>query len=481
MKTNRLYSFLLLLSAALGVSAESPKQEFRGAWLHTVYQGQYKKQTTAQNQAYLRNLLDSLQLTGVNAVIFQVRPQADAFYDSKLEPWSCFLTDDGAKPKPYWDPLQFMVEECHKRGMELHAWLNPYRVTTNAKQTLPKGHIYHKHPERFVRYDGKLYFNPGLPENREFIGKVVEDIVSRYDIDAIHFDDYFYPYPAKGKDFDDAAAFAKYGKGMARDDWRRHNVDLLIEELNTRIKKLKPWVRFGISPFGIWRNKTSDPRGSDTNGLQNYDALYADVLLWEEKGWIDYLLPQLYWELDHKAASSRILADWWNENSGHNRHLYIGQDVERCMSKGELGEKVEISRSRQNVAGNCWWPGYSVTRNSGGVADSLASDLQKDIALVPPSFWLSSTTPAAPTKVSVEPGGVIAWQAPAPQGKIGDVTRFVIYRFDSPENIDVKDASAIIAVVPDMSFKTTEPGTYVVSALDRVNNESEPSVPVLIQ
>lgn len=481
MKTNRLYSFLLLLSAALGVSAESPKQEFRGAWLHTVYQGQYKKQTTAQNQAYLRNLLDSLQLTGVNAVIFQVRPQADAFYDSKLEPWSRFLTDDGAKPKPYWDPLQFMVEECHKRGMELHAWLNPYRVTTNAKQTLPKGHIYHKHPERFVRYDGKLYFNPGLPENREFIGKVVEDIVSRYDIDAIHFDDYFYPYPAKGKDFDDAAAFAKYGKGMARDDWRRHNVDLLIEELNTRIKKLKPWVRFGISPFGIWRNKTSDPRGSDTNGLQNYDALYADVLLWEEKGWIDYLLPQLYWELDHKAASSRILADWWNENSGHNRHLYIGQDVERCMSKGELGVKVEISRSRQNVAGNCWWPGYSVTRNSGGVADSLASDLQKDIALVPPSFWLSSTTPAAPTKVSVEPGGVIAWQAPAPQGKIGDVTRFVIYRFDSPENIDVKDASAIIAVVPDMSFKTTEPGTYVVSALDRVNNESEPSVPVLIQ
>lgn len=481
MKTNRLYSFLLLLSAALGVSAESPKQEFRGAWLHTVYQGQYKKQTTAQNQAYLRNLLDSLQLTGVNAVIFQVRPQADAFYDSKLEPWSRFLTDDGAKPKPYWDPLQFMVEECHKRGMELHAWLNPYRVTTNAKQTLPKGHIYHKHPERFVRYDGKMYFNPGLPENREFIGKVVEDIVSRYDIDAIHFDDYFYPYPAKGKDFDDAAAFAKYGKGMARDDWRRHNVDLLIEELNTRIKKLKPWVRFGISPFGIWRNKTSDPRGSDTNGLQNYDALYADVLLWEEKGWIDYLLPQLYWELDHKAASSRILADWWDENSGHNRHLYIGQDVERCISKGELGEKVEISRSRQNVAGNCWWPGYSVTRNSGGVADSLANNLQKDIALVPPSSWLSSTPPAAPAKVSVEPGGVIAWQAPAPQGKIGDVTRFVIYRFDSPENIDVNDASAIIAIVPDMSFKTTEPGTYVVSALDRVNNESEPSVPVLIQ
>lgn len=481
MKTNRFPLLLASLLAVLGMTAATPKHEFRGAWLHTVYQGQYKKQTTEQNKAYLRNQLDSLALAGVNAVIFQVRPQADALYDSRYEPWSRFLTDDGAKPAPYWDPLQFMIDECHKRGMELHAWLNPYRVTTNSKQTLPKGHIYHKHPERFVQYDGKLYFNPGLPENREFIGKVVEDIVSRYDVDAIHFDDYFYPYPAKGKEFDDAAAFAKYGKGMTRDDWRRHNVDLLIEELNTTIKNIKPWVRFGISPFGIWRNKTSDPRGSETNGLQNYDALYADVLLWEEKGWIDYLLPQLYWELDHKSASSRVLTDWWNDNSGRNRHLYIGQDVERCMAKNELAEKIEISRSKANVAGNCWWPGYSLTRNSHGVTDSLAYNHQKNIALVPASSWILSETPQAPAEVKTAGDKTITWKSEAPQGKTADVVRFVIYRFDSSDNIDIENSEAIVAVTPDNSFKATRTGTYVVTALDRVNNESAPSAPVVIR
>ena len=286
-------------AAALSVAvAQAPKHEFRGAWLHTVFQGQYKNQNTEQNKAYLIGQLDSLRKVGVNAVIFQVRPQSDAFYASELEPWSRYLTDGGNAPRPFWDPLQFMIEQCHERGMELHAWLNPYRVTSNSKQTLPQNHIYHRHPERFIRYDGKLYFDPGQPENREFIGAVVDDIVARYDVDGIHFDDYFYPYPVKGKEFGDDASYRRYGNGMDRGDWRRHNVDLLIEDLHRRIAAAKPWVRFGISPFGIWRNQSSDSRGSRTSGLQNYDALYADVLLWEEEGWIDYLLPQLYWELD---------------------------------------------------------------------------------------------------------------------------------------------------------------------------------------
>ena len=328
-------------AAALSVAvAQAPKHEFRGAWLHTVFQGQYKNQNTEQNKAYLIGQLDSLRKVGVNAVIFQVRPQSDAFYASELEPWSRYLTDGGNAPRPFWDPLQFMIEQCHERGMELHAWLNPYRVTSNSKQTLPQNHIYHRHPERFIRYDGKLYFDPGQPENREFIGAVVDDIVARYDVDGIHFDDYFYPYPVKGKEFGDDASYRRYGNGMDRGDWRRHNVDLLIEDLHRRIAAAKPWVRFGISPFGIWRNQSSDPRGSRTSGLQNYDALYADVLLWEEEGWIDYLLPQLYWELDHRAASTRELLGWWNENSGEKRHLYIGQDVKKCMDKGELGQKV---------------------------------------------------------------------------------------------------------------------------------------------
>ncbi|MDE5567690.1 MAG: family 10 glycosylhydrolase, partial [Muribaculaceae bacterium] len=277
---------LAFMSCHLDAYTGNPKREFRGAWLHTVFQGQYKKQTTDENKRYIRRQLDLLKDAGINAVFFQVRPQADAFYESKYEPWSIFLTEGGKAPQPYWDPLKFITEEAHSRGMELHAWLNPYRVTSSAKQTINKGHIYHKHPEQFVKYDGKIYFDPGIPENRAYIEKVVSDIVSRYDIDGIHFDDYFYPYPVKDKTFPDDKSYAKYGQGKLKEDWRRENVNLLIKSLSARIKSIKPWVRFGVSPFGIWRNKKTDSRGSDTNGLENYDALYADVLLWTDKGWI---------------------------------------------------------------------------------------------------------------------------------------------------------------------------------------------------
>ena len=269
------------LIAAGPVGAANPKREFRGGWMHTVYQGQYAQKGTFELQEYLKDQLDKLQAAGINAVLFQVRPSADTFYPSKLEPWSRFLTKDGKAPEPYWDPLQFMIDEAHNRGMELHAWLNPYRVTTSPNEKLAPSHLYHKEPQRFVTYkgDNKMYFDPGLPENREFIESVVMDIVNRYDVDGIHFDDYFYPYPANGIDFPDDASFKKYGNGMKRADWRRQNVDLLIQEIHDKIaSSSKPWVRFGVSPFGIWRNKKSDPRGSDTNGLQNYDDLYADVL-----------------------------------------------------------------------------------------------------------------------------------------------------------------------------------------------------------
>ncbi len=473
----------LALAAALNfapVYAQAPKHEFRGAWLHTIFQGQYKNQTTEQNKAYLVRQLDSLKAAGVNAVLFQVRPQSDALYSSELEPWSRFLTDDGKAPEPFWDPLQFMTEECHKRGMELHAWLNPYRVTSNTKQRLPRKHIYHSHPERFIRYDGKLYFDPGLPENREFIGDVVDDIVARYDIDGIHFDDYFYPYPVAGKQFDDDVSYRRYGNGMDRDDWRRKNVDLLIEDLNRRIHAAKPWVRFGISPFGIWRNKSTDPRGSETSGLQNYDALYADVLLWEQEGWIDYVLPQLYWELDHRAASTRVLVDWWNRNSGSVRHLYIGQDVNKCMDKGELGQKIAYSRAGENIKGNCWWPGYSVTRNYLGVADSLATTYQNTIALVPSYPWLSDRRPKPVSDVTIN-SGIISWKSVSPRGTADDATRFVVYRFGSTADIDTSRGEAIVSVQPEKEYRAEIPGIYVITALSRVNNESEPSTPVVVR
>ncbi len=479
MKALKALFFILALASLTNVSA-ADKREFRGAWLNTIYQPQYKRHTTEQNKAYLRTLLDSLKAMGINAVIFQVRAQSDAFYASKLEPWSRYLTDGGKAPSPFWDPLEFIIDEAHRRGMELHAWINPYRVTTTAKQTVPKGHIALKHPDRFIRYDGKLYFDPGRPENREFIGRIVDDIVARYDIDGIHFDDYFYPYPVKGKTFADDASFRKYGKGMSRDDWRRKNVDLLIEDLHRRISEAKPWVRFGVSPFGIWRNKTSDPRGSDTRGLQNYDALYADVLLWEEKGWVDYLLPQLYWELDHKAASFLTLVDWWNKNAGNNRHLYVGQDVKRTIDKSELKHKVLLTRDAKNIQGNCWWPGYELTRNTGGVADSLSSQYQHYPALVPQYPWKYQGTPHAVDGLRVNKKR-ISWTKPQPIGKASDVVRFAVYRFDSIDDIDISRGDALVDITGTADFTATVPGCYVVTAIDRVNNESEASNPVIIQ
>ncbi len=478
---------LLTLLAAAAVMAtavaENPKREFRGAWMHTVFQEQYHRQNTEENKAYLRGQLDKLKEAGVNAVIFQVRPQADAFYYSKLEPWSRFLTDNGAEPSPAWDPLQFMIDEAHARGMELHAWLNPYRVTSAKTQTLPKGHVYHKHPEWFVRYDGKLYFDPGLPESRKFITDVVMDIVNRYDVDGIHFDDYFYPYPVKNLEFPDSKSYAKYGKGMDRGDWRRKNVDLLIEGLHKEIAASKPWVIFGISPFGIWRNKATDPRGSETNGLQNYDALYADVLLWAHEGWIDYLMPQLYWELEHKTASFLTLVDWWNRNA-EGRHMYIGQNVGVTMKKPDLApsteptqlrHKINLTRKAENIQGNCWWPAYSVTNNTGGIADELKGEFQSTIALSPAYPWISTTAPAPVSNLKCDKGQ-LSWEAPAGKGSADDAVKFVVYRFDNDQEIDLDNSEAICAVTWSKTFNADKKGKYVVTALSRVNQESEPQM-----
>ncbi len=481
---------IAILAAVCGATAFAinPKREFRGAWMHTVFQDHYLRRSTAQNKAYLRAQLDKLQEAGVNAVLFQVRPQADSFYDSKLEPWSRFLTDGGSAPEPMWDPLQFMIEEAHARGMELHAWLNPYRVTSSKKQVLPKRHIYHKHPEWFVRYDGKLYFDPALPESRKFITDVVMDIVERYEIDGIHFDDYFYPYPVKGIDFPDAKSYAKYGNGMKISDWRRHNVNLLIEGIHKKISAAKPWVVFGISPFGIWRNKKNDPRGSDTNGLQNYDSLYADVLLWAEKGWIDYLIPQLYWELEHKAASYLTLVDWWNRNAC-GRNLYIGQDVGKTMKKPDIGDsaeasqlrhKVNLTRAAGNIQGNCWWPAYSVTDNTGGVADSLAIDLQATVAVPPAYPWISAKRPDAIKELKLK-NGKLRWNATAIKNTADDAVKFVVYRFEPDDEIDLDNSEAVEAVTWNTEYDIDYPGIYIVTSLSRVNQESAPSKSITVK
>ena len=475
---------LLLLAQIIGfVKAEvTPKREFRGVWMHTIAQPQYQL-PPEQLKQYLIEALDFFKACNMNAIIFQVRPQADAFYKSSLEPWSRYFTGiQGKAPEPFFDPMAFMIEECHKRGMEFHAWLNPYRVSSSENQQLADSHIYHSHPEWFVKYGKQLYFDPGIPDCRRFIRRVVRDIVSRYDVDAIHMDDYFYPYPIPGITFPDEQSFLEYGGEYYPDrlaDWRRNNVNLLIEEIKTTILLTKPWVRFGISPFGIYRNKKNSKKGSNTNGLQNYDDLYADIKLWVRNQWIDYNIPQIYWEIGHKAADYKTLIKWWNTNN-YESHLYIGQDVVRTMKADQLTEKMELERSLSNVYGNCWWPGYEIWDNKNGIVDSLLNHYQKYPALIPAYTHMHNKTPKEVRKLKAkwnEKGYILSWKAKGERTNPENAQYFVVYRFPAKEKINLNDPSKIVAITRDPYYclpykKGKKKYKYVVTAVDRFHNES---------
>lgn len=471
-----------------------PKREFRGAWIQTAWQGQYKSMNSIQMKAYFTDVLDKFQATGINAVIFQVRPQADAFYYSELEPWSSFLTGTQGKPMADgFDPLAYLVDECHKRNMELHAWLNPYRVTVSENQVLTKNHMYYQYPERFVKYGTQIFFDPGIPANRAFICQVVKDIVKRYNVDAIHMDDYFYPYPIAGKQFPDERSFATYAASQGfdqehRDDWRRGNVNSLIKEIKETIMVTKPWVRFGISPFGIYRNKRSTPNGtgSNTTGLQNYDDLYADVKLWVKNGWIDYNMPQVYWEIGHKAADYTTLIEWW-ANNNFKQPLYIGQDVKRTMDAvmpsgdNQLAEKMRLSRSFQTINGNCFWYGQNLAENYRGVTSNLISNYHKYPSLIPAYTHMYKGTPKKVKNVKevyTESAHLLVWDRNGEKGDPLAATYFVVYRFaiGHPENLE--DARNIVGITRDTKHPLPYEGgkmkyKYVVTAVDAFHNESK--------
>lgn len=478
-----------MLLACLPAWAQThPKREFRGAWIQTV-NGQFRGIPSETLMATLTDQLDALQAAGMNAIVFQVRPEADALYDSAHEPWSRFLTgSQGTAPSPRWDPLAFMVDECHKRNMELHAWINPYRAKTNMSNELAATHLYNVYPERFIEYDNKLFFDPALAENRLHICNVVSDIVGRYDVDAIHMDDYFYPYPVNGMDYPDDGSFAVYGGGFAdKGDWRRNNVNLLIKEIHQTIRALKPWVKFGVSPFGVYRNRSSDPSGSDTRALQNYDDLYADVLLWARKGWIDYNIPQLYWQIGHPRADYGVLVDWWAHNTGH-RPLFIGQSVPNTIMNADpedatinqLSRKMKLQRSYKTIGGSCQWPASAVVNNEGNYRNALMQEYHKYPALQPLFKFMDGKAPRKVGKLNAvwtEDGYVLFWEAPAAKDEMNRATHYVVYRFGRGERVNINDPSHIVAITRDTWHKLpyADGGTkyrYVVTALDRLQNES---------
>jgi uncharacterized lipoprotein YddW (UPF0748 family) len=389
----------LVLSCFLCVSF-AQQYEFRGVWIASVENIDWplpKQFGVKEQKAEFISQLDMHQRNGMNAVIMQVRPATDALYPSPYEPWSQWLTGkQGKPPVPFYDPMEFTINESHKRGFEYHAWCNPYRAVMNVARSslLAPNHITRIHPEWFVKYGNTLYFDPGNREGQDWVVKVMRDIVTRYDIDGLHMDDYFYPYKLPGKEFPDTASFRKYGAGMTKAEWRRSNVDSIILKLSTMIRETKPWVKFGISPFGIWRNEAQDPRGSATRGgLANYDDLFADILLWLENGWIDYVAPQIYWEFSHSAAPYNTLLKWWNDNT-FGRHCYIGLGIYKAGTSAAWRDKtliprqIDSLRTQENVQGAIYFSSKSFKNNPNGWSDSLRNNYYREPALIPEMPWL---------------------------------------------------------------------------------------------
>ena len=483
------YFFLFLLSAVFASLSAQQKREFRGAWIQCV-NGQFQGLGTERMQQTLSYQLDELKRMGVNAIIFQVRPECDALYQSRLEPWSRFLTgQQGRAPQPYWDPLQWMIIECHNRDMELHAWINPYRAKTKGTTQVAVTHITARHPERCFSYDDLIILNPGIPENRDYICEVARDIVTRYDVDGIHMDDYFYPYPVAGQQIPDDAQHGQYSNGISdRGDWRRHNVNLFIKQFYETVHQAKPWVKVGISPFGIYRNKRSSDIGSETNGTQNYDDLYADVLMWVNNGWLDYCVPQIYCEIGNRAADYATLIRWWDRYCSA-RPLYIGEDIERTVknsdpqdpSRNQQEAKHRLHQQAKNVKGTVLWYAKAAVDNTGNYATALRENYWRYPALQPLMPFIDKKAPGKPRKVKpimTNDGPVLFWTAPKGKRWNNEAVKYVVYRFAHGEKVNTDDPSHIVTLTRNTYCKLPYTGgnekhIYVVTALDRMENESK--------
>ncbi|WP_370028465.1 glycoside hydrolase family 10 protein [Planotetraspora sp. GP83] len=465
-------------------SARYRKRQLRGVWIATVHNLDWPSRaglSATQQQAQYVKLLDNAVKRRFNAVFVQVRPASDALYRSSLEPWSEVLTGTAGRD-PGWDPLPFLVDEAHKRGLEFHAWFNPFRAgfTTDLSR-LPASHPARIHPDWVVKHEGGLYYNPGLPQVRDWVTRVVTDVVRRYDVDGVHFDDYFYPYPGQGTRFADQAAFKKYGKGAKLADWRRDNVNKLVAQVWAAVHAAKPYVKFGISPFGIWRNKAEDPAGSNTKGMSAYDQIYADAKAWIKARSVDYLIPQLYWPRGFAAADYDALVPWWaNAVKGSGVDLYIGQALYRVGSRDtaawtravEMPSHLIVNQKYPEVSGDVYFSASQLGQNPLTVLDRLVTQHYSRPALLPLLKGFDTKAPAAPRGVK-NAGGTLQWQAQP------DARAYAVYRVDGKAgDCSMADGRNLVAVVPGSaapSYVTKDPGTYYVTALDRLNNESLPT------
>lgn len=492
----------LFISISVATAQTPPKRELRATWFSTFLNLDWPSTATRSVQQVKDSIMKMLDLqlqTGINAIYFQVRNECDAVYPSSIEPWSAAVTGtQGIAPANNFDPLQFMIDECRKRGIEIHAWFNPYRAVNNYSSigSYASNHIAKTHPEWLLSQGSLRILNPGIPAVRDYVLSVVMDVLRRYDVDGIHYDDYFYPYPGAGGTntrFNDNATFATYARGISnQNDWRRDNINLFIQRSYDSIKTVKPWVKFGVSPFGIWQNQRSDAAGSATTGLQSYSDVYADTKKWLEQGWVDYVTPQIYWSTGFSTASYSVLVPWWNNNA-FGRHVYVGHAVYKInadadrdpnwYNSSQINKQIRLNRSHSNIHGSTFFRSQYFSSNPLKFKDSLTEHLYTTPALLPTMPWRDN---AAPETVKNFTGNIrnnnvhLNWSAPAAAtNELNKVRQFVVYRFNSSA-IDLNNADAIQLITGNAQTTTYIDSNlipaeyyYVVTALDRFHNESE--------
>lgn len=483
-----------------------PKRQLRAVWVASVANIDWPTQTglsvAVQQQQFIA-ILDKVQQMHMNAVVVQIRPTADSLYPSKFFPWSQWLTGVQGQD-PGYDPLAFMVKEAHQRNIQFHAWFNPYRISLNTDLSkLAPNNPAILHPDWVISYGGKLYFNPGLPAVRQYITAGIMEVVRNYDIDGVHFDDYFYPYPVAGQTFPDQATYQQYGAGFSTiGDWRRDNVNQLIHGLSLAIKQAKPYVQFGISPFGVWRNQSTDPTGSATQaGAQDYDDLYADTRTWIRNNWIDYIVPQIYWNIGFPPAAYDVLVAWWShEVDGSRVQLYTGMAVYKIGLPGawsdpnQMPEQLALNRQYPEVQGAMFFSMKELFANPLGFTDNLSNNIYKYSALVPVAPAADGTVPRSPTLLPAyqTPAGVTLTWLDFNQSRFGapNSAYYAVYRFNGrghPTICDFNDTRYLLTTVRRTADRagvlqtfvdtTAQPGqayTYYVTALDRFNQESKP-------
>lgn len=494
----------LMIFALLSTAQNSPKREFRASWVATVKNLDWPSRpglsTAAQKQEFL-DIINEQQELGMNAVIVQVRPAGDAFYYSEIEPWSEWLTgQQGRGPDPWYDPLTFMIAETHKRGMEFHAWFNPFRARLDIERekVMSVKHASVNRQDWMLAYGSNLYFDPGIPKARDYVTRVIMDVVRRYDIDAVHFDDYFYPYRIPNEAFPDTTSFSVYGRPYTSiDEWRRNNVDQFILQLRTQLKAEKPYVKLGISPFGVWRNRDKDSSGSNTRaGQTSYDDLYADVRGWLLKGWIDYVAPQAYFSLGYPLVPYEELEEWWSLNS-YGQHVYLGKAVYKINNNrdtnwenpSQMPRQIRLDRESNNIQGSIYFRAKNFDTNPLGFSDSLKNDLYASTALVPVMPWLGQQkAPESPQNLEVyrhNDGAILTWEVDEEES---EAAYFVLYRFAGKEAGSIREPQHIYAIInADQRFYLDKDAenkgkyTYVITAVSRLHHESSSSNPVYVK